>query len=50
MHSVEGNGFTLIGDAQVVPIDSLSHKLKVFSNSELNSQTFTLFGKINITH
>ncbi|XP_031572939.1 beclin-1-like [Actinia tenebrosa] len=29
MQSVEGNGFTLIGDTQVIQSDSLSHKLKV---------------------
>ncbi|KAK3736111.1 hypothetical protein QZH41_013528 [Actinostola sp. cb2023] len=28
MHSVEGNGFTLIGDTQVTHSDSLSYKLK----------------------
>ncbi|EDO42490.1 predicted protein [Nematostella vectensis] len=29
MHSIEGNGFTLIGDVQAVKPDNLSHRLKV---------------------
>ena len=29
LHSLEGNGFTVIGDSQVVGMDNLSHRLKV---------------------